>query len=98
METIETETPDHADDAVPPPLPPGFAHALARRMDSAGLTAVQQRFGTEPLHMKRDLDNWLKALRADKAVQSGIPRQEAFRRAGLSRAAAYRALRRQRSG
>lgn len=69
---------------------------VARRASVDAERAVTERFGGQQIHMSRDVSNWLKRLRADAAIRSGLPRDEAFKLAGLSRAAAYRALNRKR--
>lgn len=70
---------------------------VARRATDAGEQALLQRFGgSGRMSVKRDLLNWAKKRDADAAIRSGLPRDEAFRQAGLSRAGAYRALHRKR--
>lgn len=66
---------------------------VVKRAADAGDAALVAKFGgTGRLSIKRDLDNFVKRLRAEEAVRSGLPRGEAFSRLGLSRAGAYRAL------
>lgn len=50
--------------------------------------------GAHRLSGKREFFNWIKAREVDAAVRSGVPRAEALGALPMSRAAAYRAMRR----
>lgn len=68
---------------------------VAARASSAGADALVARFGgAGRISIKRDVENYLKWIHAEEAIRSGLPRKEAFERAGISRQSAYRALKR----
>ena len=85
--------------AVPPedPTDPAFQMILrvVKRACDAAEVALCARFGgSGPLPLKRELLKLARANDADRAIRSGMPRAQAFKAAGISKAAAYRALRR----
>lgn len=84
----------------PPPPDPSRAEfqvvlRIAKRMTEAADQAAKARFsGTGRISIKRVFDKWMAERAVDAAIQDGGNRDAAFRSAGLSRSAAYRAMRR----
>jgi hypothetical protein len=68
---------------------------IAKRATDAAHAAAVSRFGgTGRLSTRRALNTWLDARAAEAAIVAGGKRDDAFAAVGLSRAAAYRALKR----
>jgi len=91
----------HGASAVPAsnPADPDFQLILrvVKRAVDAADQALRKRFGgTGRLSVKRELVKLARERDAEAAIRSGAPRTQAFEKAGLSKAAAYRALRRSR--
>lgn len=82
------------------PTDPGFQVVLrmAKRATDAADAELRSKFGgkrgAHALAGKRAFWNWLKARSVEAAVQSGKPRAEALKDLTISRAAAYRAMKR----
>jgi hypothetical protein len=92
----------HGAGAVPAsdPADPHFQLILrvVKRAGDAADRALCERFGgTGRLSVKRELLKLVRERDAEAAVRSGAPRSQAFEQTGMSRAAAYRALRRSRT-
>ena len=70
---------------------------VVKRATDTAEAALSQRFGgTGRISTRRDMVNYLKRMEAERAIRSGLPRDEAFRKAGLARSTAYRVLGRKR--
>jgi hypothetical protein len=67
---------------------------VVRRALAAADRELVRRLSGNRLDGKRDYHNWLKRQEVDAAIRSGMPRAEALRLLPLSRAAAYRAMKR----
>ncbi len=62
--------------------------------DAALVKAFGGKRGGHRLTGKRDFANWVKAREVEGAVRAGVPRAQALALLPMSRAAAYRAMKR----
>ena len=69
---------------------------VKRAVDAGDLAMRKHSGGMGRLSGKRELENYFKREAVDAAIRSGLPRAQAFRDLGMSKASAYRAMKRNR--